>query len=72
MFLTNKLRLACPEHHSALSVSLASRAVLQMDKTTSSDQEVLRRHRERSQDTNMDRYHDLRLGRHRQKKTQYQ
>mgnify|MGYP000979426381 CR=1 FL=1 len=43
-----------------------------MDKTTSSDQEVLRHHRERSQDTNMDSHHDLRLGRHRQKTTQYQ
>jgi outer membrane protein TolC len=31
-----------PDYHSALSSLLASRSVLQMDKTTSSDQKVLR------------------------------
>ena len=66
-----QLRLACPDHHSALSLSLAGRTILQMDKTTSSDQEVLRHYRERSQNTNMDSHHDLRLGRYREKTPQY-
>ena len=67
-----QLRLTSSDHHSALSLSLTGWAVLQMDKTTCSDQAVLRHHRERSQDTNMDSHHDLRFGRHRQKPPQYQ
>jgi hypothetical protein len=66
-----QLRLACADHRQALSLPLVGRTILQMDQTTSSDQEVLRHHRERSQNTNLDCHHRLRLGRYREKTPQY-
>ena len=50
---------------------LAGRTILQMDQTASSYQAILWHLRERSQDANMDCYHGLRLGRHREKAAQY-
>ena len=70
-FSNQQLRFACANHRSTLSLPLASRTILQMDKTASSDQEVLRHNQERSEDTNMDCHHRLRSGCHRQKTAQY-
>lgn len=59
-----QLRTACTDHRTTLPLSLAGRTILQMDQAASSDQAVLRHHRERSQNTDMDRYFRLRPGRH--------
>ena len=70
-FSNQQLRFASAHHRSALSLPMAGRTTLQMDKTASSDQEVLRHNQERSEDTNMDCHHRLRSGCHRQKTAQY-
>src|SRR5204862_4660668 len=63
--------LACRDHLRAVSVSLANRTLLQMDKAAPSYQGVLRNIRERSQDANLDRSSGLRAHRYREKTSQF-
>src|SRR4249920_1205024 len=63
----------CPagsDHYSALPLSLAGRVVLQVDQATSAYQSFLRHHRERGQNSNLDRDLGLRAHSHRQKTAQ--
>lgn len=63
-------RLASSTSTTALPLSLAGRAVLQVDKTASSYQTLLRHLRERSKNTDMDCNLNIRPSRHREEKTQ--
>src|SRR5215510_12888485 len=65
-----QLRLARAHDHSALSLALANRIVLQMDQTASAYQSFFRYHRKRGQNSNLDRYLRLRARGHRQKTSQ--
>ena len=62
--------LASPEHRRAVSLPLASGAVLQMDQTAPANQGVLRHLRECRQDPDLDRSLRVRACRHRQKAPQ--
>ena len=66
-----QLRFASADDRPALPQPLAGRTVLQVDQAASSDQAVLRHHRERGQDANMDCHRGLRPGCHREKAPQY-
>ena len=55
-----QFHLASIDHHGAVSLPLASRIVFQMDQATFASQSFLRNHRERSQNTNLDRCVGLR------------
>jgi len=65
-----QLYIARFDHRSALSIPMADRIVLQMDQTASSNQSFLWHKRQCRQNPNLDRYHGLCAGGHRQKTTQ--
>ena len=65
-----QLQFTCIDHRRAFPLSLAGRVVLQVDKTASSYQTLLRHLRERSKNTDMDCYLRIRFSRHREEKTQ--
>jgi hypothetical protein len=65
--LNQQLYATCVDHRPTFSVSLANRALLQMDQTTSSNQSLLWYNRERRQNTDMDCHHRLCVGGNRQK-----
>ena len=64
-FLTNNFTLPALTIAPHLQVALADRVVLQVDQAAPADQEVLRRQRERREDSNLDRRLGLRTGRDR-------
>jgi hypothetical protein len=64
-----QFRFTRPHHCSDLQVTLAGRTVLQMDQTASPDQSVLRRQRERGEDSNLDCRRSLCAGGHHQEAT---
>lgn len=66
-----QLRFTCIDHRRTLQISIASRVVLQMDKTASSYQTFLRHIRERSKNTIMDYHLCIRSSRNCEKKTQH-
>src|ERR1017187_620502 len=66
-----QFRFTCSDYRTAISLPLAGRTILQVDQTASQDQKVLRHNRERSEDSNMDCHHGLRLGRYREKAPQH-
>ena len=63
-------RFACPDHLRAVPLSLADRAVLQVDKAAPSDQSILRYSRECSQNSDLDRSISVRAHRHRKEASQ--
>src|SRR4029079_3079510 len=63
-------RFACPDHLRAVPLSLADRAVLQVDKAAPSDQSILRYFRECSQNSDLDRSISVRAHRHRKEASQ--
>src|SRR5258705_919593 len=65
-----QLRIAGADHYPALPLSLADRVVFQVDQAASSYQGLLWHHRERSQNSNLDRRLCLRPDCHRQKTAQ--
>ncbi len=65
-----QLRFTCIDHRRALPLSLAGRAVLQVDQTASSYQTLLRHLRVRSKNTDMDCHLRIRPSRYREEKTQ--
>lgn len=65
--LHQQFRASRVGHRSALQMSLAGRALFQMDQTAPADQGVFRHQRERSQNANLDRHQRLCAHRHRQK-----
>lgn len=65
-----QLRIAGTDHYPALPLSLADRIVFQVDQAASSYQGLLRHHRKRSQNSNLDRGLRLRSDCHRQKTAQ--
>src|SRR5207247_6088245 len=68
--VNQQLRLTRLEHHNALSMPMADRAVLQVDQTTPSHQGFLRHLGERGQDADLDSRIDLRARCHRQEALQ--
>ena len=68
-FLTNNFGAPGADHRPYLQVALADRVVLQVDQAAPADQEVLRRQRERREDSNLDRRLGLRAGRDRAQET---
>ncbi len=53
-FYDQQFQSACINNYRTLSFPLTSRVVFQMDKTTPTDQIILRYFRERNQDTSLD------------------
>lgn len=64
------LRFTCIDHRSALPLSLAGQAVLQVDQTASSYQTLLRHLRERGKNADMDGHLCIRPSRYREEKAQ--
>jgi len=70
--LNQQFCLAGTDHLLAVSLSLAGRAVLQMDQATPAHQIIFRHLRECRQDTNLDSRIRVCSGRHHKKTTQHQ